>query len=202
MIRRCLHGLLLSAALGGCTSMSGLDAQTDFSCKAPRGVSCASITAIHANANAGTLPALRPAPEKGGAEGTGSGTEREAAERGKVSHATPAPLPTASAAAPGATPPVSAASMDAPFSGTPLRSPERILRVWLAPFEDADGDFHDQRYMYVTVSRGQWNVQRARAAVRNQYQIVRPLSREKEPAEQAAPKSPGPVAPASPTGTQ
>jgi conjugal transfer pilus assembly protein TraV len=30
------------------------------------------------------------------------------------------------------------------YSGTPIRSAPRLLRVWFAPWEDTDGDLHDQ----------------------------------------------------------
>lgn len=191
-------------ALAGCASMSGLDAQSDFACKAPKGVSCASITAVHANANAGTLPAQqRSAKQEDKSAEEGGATQTASAPRAvAVTYATPAPLPTAPGAAPGGVGVVSPAAMNAPSSGTPLRTAERILRVWVAPFEDSDGDFHDQRYMYVTVNRGQWTVERVRAAIRNQYQMVRPLSKEKESAEPVAAKPHAAPVPSLPAASQ
>lgn len=184
----------VSVSVTACGSLSGLDAQTDFGCKAPKGVSCASITAVHANANAGTLPALQRGGQDGPVEPDGSSVRGVAPPRTERSgYVTPEPLPTAQAAAQAGAG-VSPASMNAPSTGTPLRTPERILRVWVAPFEDSDGDFHDQRYLYVTVNHGQWTVQRARAGVRNQYQTVRPLSKDKEASEPAAAKSLQPAA--------
>ena len=47
--------LLLSIWLSGC-SMVGLDAQKSFSCKAPPGISCSSLSGVYANAVADNLP--------------------------------------------------------------------------------------------------------------------------------------------------
>lgn len=49
--------------------------------------------------------------------------------------------------------------------GDPLRSGERVLRVWVAPWVDADGDFHDQSYVYLVVDHGRWIVERERERI-------------------------------------
>lgn len=81
------------------------------------------------------------------------------------------------------------ASTRPPTSGEPMRSPPRVLRVWLAPIEDADGDFRDQAYLYITANSGRWNVEHTRSAVRDEFQPLRraerapvPVSKEKEAA--------------------
>ena len=51
----------------------------------------------------------------------------------------------------------------------PLRSTPRILRVWVAPWEDSDGDLQDQSYIYVVVDSGHWLIEHQRAAIRNAY---------------------------------
>jgi conjugal transfer pilus assembly protein TraV len=191
--------------LGGCSTswITGLDATSHFACKSPDGVSCVSTSKVfnvvnttpggmnqwdptspEAKERVETLkknPAGQPAAAPTSTETTppapatvpsGSGMRTASA----VQHTAPAPLPTASAAAPGGLPKTSPALMDAPTVGTPLRSPERILRVWVAPFEDADGDLHDQRYLYLTVYRGQWSIEAARKQIREQYKAIRLLS--------------------------
>ncbi len=47
--------LLCCIGLSGC-SMMGLDAQKSFSCKAPPGISCSSVSGVYANAVANNLP--------------------------------------------------------------------------------------------------------------------------------------------------
>ena len=49
--------LPLALALTGCSSlMTGLDGQGGFSCKAPDGISCASLSGVYANAVQNNLP--------------------------------------------------------------------------------------------------------------------------------------------------
>lgn len=40
----------------------------------------------------------------------------------------------------------------------PLRLPPRVVRIWVAPWEDADGDLHQNSYIYSEISpkRGRW----------------------------------------------
>jgi conjugal transfer pilus assembly protein TraV len=45
----CLAGALAALALTGCGNLSGLDGSPKFSCKAPEGVHCASVTANYHN---------------------------------------------------------------------------------------------------------------------------------------------------------
>lgn len=62
-----MYGKLLlvavaATALSGCVSTGGLDAQDKFSCKAPPGVSCSSLSGVYANAVADNLPGSTPKP--------------------------------------------------------------------------------------------------------------------------------------------
>lgn len=50
-------------------------------------------------------------------------------------------------------------------SGTPLRAAPVVMRLWIAPWEDHDGDLHDQSYVYLTVSDGAWQIEHNRAAI-------------------------------------
>ncbi|TDR30287.1 TraV family lipoprotein [Hydromonas duriensis] len=45
-----------------------------------------------------------------------------------------------------------------PFSGMPVRTPEQVMRVWVAPWEDKDGDLRDQSYMYLTLRESRWQI--------------------------------------------
>jgi len=132
---------LLSPILVGCAStMSGLDGETKFACKAPEGVSCASLSGVYANAVANNLPSLRK-EGKEGKEGKGE----------------------ASLGVPGK--PVEIMGQ-APSSGDPVRTKPKILRLWIAPWEDSEGDLHDQSYVYVVTDPGRWVIEH------NQRQII------------------------------
>ncbi len=167
---RLIYGALVLVALSGCASYSGLDADSKFSCKAPDGVTCMSVSGIYANAKANNLPAQRQKHDDGQPKGpaepvSGRGVPREYG------------APENSVAMLGTTEKTSPKAMSAPNSGAPLRTPERILRVWLAPFEDQEGDLHDQKYFYVTVNSGAWTIEANRVNIRQKFQQVYPLSK-------------------------
>ena len=39
---------------------------------------------------------------------------------------------------------------------TPKRAPEEILRVWVAPYIDTDGDLHAEHVIFTTVRGARW----------------------------------------------
>ncbi len=43
-----------------------------------------------------------------------------------------------------------------------LRSAPRVLRVWIAPWEDSDGDLHEESIVHVLVDSGRWRIPRVR----------------------------------------
>jgi thiol:disulfide interchange protein DsbC len=89
--------LSLPALLAGCAgTMSGLDGQGKFSCKAPDGIACASLAGVYANALQNNLP----------------GQER------------PEKRTTPKVASPGHTPP-STITRPVPSSGEPIRSAQK-----------------------------------------------------------------------------
>ncbi len=58
-------------------------------------------------------------------------------------------------------------------TGAPIRSAPRILRVWFAPWEDNDGDLHDQSYVYLGVDAGKWQIEHTRRRITDAYRPVR-----------------------------
>lgn len=182
-----LRALVIASPLllAACANFSGLDASSSLKCSAPVGLKCTSVSETYQVAKQGGLPSRANPPSD--ARGRPVSAEAPTGVEAPVYHGdrrapsvqftTPAPIPTAVAAAPGAIARSSPADFNAPSSGTPLRTPERVLRIWMAPFQDGEGDLHDQRYIYTTVTPGQWTLEAARASIRNQYQVVRPLQR-------------------------
>ena len=61
-------------------------------------------------------------------------------------------------------------------SGTPLRSAPRVLRIWLAPYEDSEGDLRDQTHIYVTVDRGRWQIEHTRRAIQDRFAPIRAVT--------------------------
>ena len=136
-------GIGAVVALSGCSSMSGFDAKSEFACKAPDGILCESMSGIYANAQAKNLPGQR------------------VNARGEA----PVELSQAKAGSNVMTKPI--------YSGTPIRSAPRLLRVWFAPWEDTDGDLHDQSYVYLPVDSGRWLIEHNRRRIQDNYRPVR-----------------------------
>lgn len=133
---------LVCSSLSGCFSMSGLDGSSHFSCKAPDGVLCESMSGVYANAQAHNLP--------------GQNTQKKGVE---------VPPPASSGDAGVLSTPIT--------SGTPLRSAPTVLRIWLSPWEDSDGDLHDQSYIYVTLNTGHWLIEHNRRRIQDAFAPVR-----------------------------
>lgn len=40
----------------------------------------------------------------------------------------------------------------------PLRSGERVVRVWVAPYQDIEGNYHNESEIYTAVNKNRWIV--------------------------------------------
>ena len=140
--------LVIALALSGCaSSMSGVGGTDSYACKAPEGVLCTSVSGVYANSIRGT-------PQRGTAAGP--------------QPAAPSPaIYGAASIAPG-TSPISVAP------GNAIRSNPRVLRVWLAPWEDSDGDLHEEAFIHVIVDTGRWLIEHVRPAARSRVDGVAP----------------------------
>ena len=76
-------------------------------------------------------------------------------------------------------------------SGMPIRQAPRILRVWVAPWEDDSGDLHDQKFFYTVVNTGNWLIEANKNAIQEKFRPVYPLGRQQDS------DGPRPAAPAS-----
>jgi conjugal transfer pilus assembly protein TraV len=156
------------SVLSGCASMAGVGGTSEYSCKAPEGVKCDSVSGTYYNSVESNLPSQR----QGGRavpqdEAAPSRVEALAGKRSVASavYVTPAlaPLGTGSGVA---LPP-------AAYTSLPLRSPARVLRLWVKPWEDADGDLMDQIYVYVPVDNGRWLVDHTHRQIRDAYAPIK-----------------------------
>jgi conjugal transfer pilus assembly protein TraV len=154
------HGTLLpllaaGALLGlsGCAStLSGTGGAEHYACKAPTGSQCTSVSGVYANAGRGAAPVAtaKSAPP--------ASSTSPAPPASSTSPASPVP-----SAAPGPTVLPSATAAAAPA----LRTAPRVLRMWVAPWEDSDGDLHDASTVHLLVDPGRWLVERVRPAPRS-----------------------------------
>jgi len=140
-------GLLLAALLlGGCTNLSGLQGSSRYACQASEGVACDSISGVSANA-------MQP---------------RRPSQRAGADTASPAPAPHASVRKARDTPPEPVPAV------LPLRAGTRVLRLWIKPWEDRDGDLHDQSFVYVRIDDGRWLLDHLQRQIREAYAPLRP----------------------------
>jgi conjugal transfer pilus assembly protein TraV len=140
-----------SLALSAC-SITGTDSKAEFGCLAPEGVQCMTTSGVYHNSLANNLPAQR-------AHKTAPGEPaREAPAATTVAKAQPVALPQHVHGTVGQRAPDFAAA-------GAVRSAPRIMRVWVLPWEDSDGDLHDQSYLYMTLDSGRWLIEHTRAAV-------------------------------------
>ena len=171
------HGMLfLLPALSACMNMSGLGGDSKYACKAPEGVACDSVSGTYANAVHNNLPSQR--------------AQRSAVtEKGESE-----PSPSTNFARTI----VSTASGNADDGTTtgPLRSQARVLRLWIKPWEDADGDLYDQGYVYVQVDNGQWLIDHVQRQIRDAYAPLK--APPKSATESTAEPNAGTNAPATP----
>jgi len=149
-------------SVAGCASMAGVGGTTEFGCKAPAGVKCDSVSGTYYNALQQNLPSQqKSAPSE-------ASREPRLLDQPVVKNAAPTAYstkgePTTRSTALALTPPADA----------PLRSPPRVLRLWIKPWEDSDGDFHSQSYVYVPIDTGRWLIDHYRSSARDAYAPIR-----------------------------
>jgi conjugal transfer pilus assembly protein TraV len=144
----------ITATLCACGSMSGLQATSEYACKAPAGVKCDSVSGTYYNALQNNLPVQRqqhaPAPGAGAAPSS-----------------LPLSAPTGTLPAPAVADPSSTQAVAS------IRSQPKVLRLWIKPWEDSDRDLHDQGYVYVQVDPGRWLVDHAQRQIREAFAPLR-----------------------------
>ncbi|KIN88333.1 type IV conjugative transfer system lipoprotein TraV [Thauera sp. SWB20] len=167
--------------LGACMNMSGLGGGSKYACKAPEGVACDSVSGTYANALHHNLPSQR-------ARRSPAARQEESGERAPQATTRAAAPATAGDAGPGVAP-------------SPLRSQARVLRLWIKPWEDADGDLYDQGYVYVQVDNGQWLIDHMQRQIRDAYAPLKPPPNlpTKSAPDTATESNPGGNSPAAPS---
>ncbi|MFZ3037962.1 MAG: type IV conjugative transfer system lipoprotein TraV [Rugosibacter sp.] len=158
-----LGAVCLLLPLAACMNMSGLGGESKYACKAPDGVACDSVSGTYANALHNNLPSQQ-------AQRSARRQKETSEENASPTVGRPISLATANLSGTTITP-------------SPLRTQARILRLWIKPWEDADGDLYDQGYVYVQVDNGQWQIDHVQRQIRDLYAPLKPPPK---PATEAA----------------
>lgn len=152
--------LFFALALSGCAStLSGVGGADGYACKAPEGALCTSVSGVYANSAQGmTKPAKPPGHQSLTTTPVIYGATSIASDKTAAVH------------------------------GGPIRSNPRVLRLWIAPWEDADGDLHEAAFVHVVVNTGRWLIEHVRPATRSRMDgIAPPLSSAQDPTSVKAP---------------
>lgn len=134
-------GTTLSATLivAGCSSL-GLG-ESDFSCPGyPDGVQCMSTHEVYEATNDGNVP--RSMDSDGVVHTKGSSNT---AQQQNVPD--PARNPVGSYVAP-----------NLPNRPIPIRTPAEVMRIWIAPWEDTNGDLNVTGYVYTEIEPRRWTI--------------------------------------------
>ena len=146
------------ACLAGCTNLTGLGGTSEVKCRAKEsGIPCMSVSGIAENERAGTL---RDLDRRVNTEAAPASDVSENGQSDRSSSTqTPARLQNISLAT---------GTADRPVFGA-IRSEPTVIRVWIAPWEDSDGDLNDQTYVYLQIDSGRWQVERNLEAIRREF---------------------------------
>mgnify|MGYP003587014371 CR=1 FL=1 len=60
-------------------------------------------------------------------------------------------------------------SRQVPYSGMPIRTQIKVLRIWMAPWEDKLGVLHDQSFMYIPLNESRWQIEHNQEAIIDEY---------------------------------
>ena len=42
------------------------------------------------------------------------------------------------------------------FAGAPIRNSENVQQIWIGPYEDLNGNYHEPSYVYAVIKKGSW----------------------------------------------
>ena len=152
---------LLALGLAGCGAVPG---SSTYSCGLPEGVTCTSARNVYKLTNSGLPVTAMPGqptaldPAAGGSPApaaTGPTAGPAVATGSLASTLSPLPpLPTTGQVQTIALRPEDAGAADI----VPLRTPSRVLRVWIAPWEDTAGRLHVPGYTYAEIEPRRWSI--------------------------------------------
>ncbi len=150
-------GLLLGfLVLPACSTVG----EKEFACPRPQGAHCMSATQVYQATQTGDF--VPPTVSSKSADATSSGHARASSATTATSVATKHHHSADSAAAPEhGTIPTSVvrtgSTLPAVDKPLPIRTPAQVIRIWIAPWEDAQGVLHTGGYAFIEVEGRKWS---------------------------------------------
>ena len=154
---------MFGAILSGCsTTMSGLGGSSEFNCKAPVGIPCRSVSAVDHAVQTGQVGRAGPSaqtPTSSVAPGELPSRPAIYQNEGGVAGAVQVRtiVPAGSDGAEG----------DASLGA--IRSEATVIRIWIAPYEDNDGDLHEASRVYLQIDSGRWLIEHNRERIKRDF---------------------------------
>ena len=190
-----------SVLLTGCGSLTGLNANDDFSCPMRPGVQCRSLSDTYQDSilrrtpdqlekdraievSSSNTPTTNPPLASAVSTTDGNPVPAEAVPtEARAIHATDktpdqaanqtAQQPTVETTPLGVTKPKQKARpVLRPMSHTPARVPEVIVTIWMAPWTDDEGDFHESEKIHARAFDARWASARRRADLADNRRAV------------------------------
>ena len=96
---------------------------------------------------------------------------------------------------------VSGPVLPRPEGPVPIRLPAQVLRVWIAPWEDAHGDLHAPGYVYTEVVPRRWSLGEPATATATQRITPLQVQHRSDGTGTPRPSRPAPAEPARPPAT-
>lgn len=150
--------LLCLPVLLGLAACGAVPGTSTYSCGLPEGVTCTSARNVYQLTNSG-LPVTAMPGQPTALEASAAASAGAAAPI-----AAPGPSPAAAPALPGQSPSdgwqtIALRPEDAGAAAVlPLRTPAKVLRVWIAPWEDDAGRLHVPGYTYAEIEPRRWSI--------------------------------------------
>ncbi|MFL6600818.1 MAG: type IV conjugative transfer system lipoprotein TraV [Steroidobacteraceae bacterium] len=152
------HILLIALpTLSGLLSACGTVGEKSFSCPGrPAGVHCMTTTEVYAateNSDVVAPTAPHPLGDKPPSRRTSHNSRGTEPQNATGSHRADGP---GSGVVPVVTP-----AVDKPI---PIRTPAKVMRAWIAPWEDAHGVLHGGGYQFVEIETRRWSLGESESA--------------------------------------
>jgi conjugal transfer pilus assembly protein TraV len=96
-------------------------------------------------------------------------TQGVASTPGEAAKVAKAEKPEATEAPAAAPRPQARFAPDTETGQVPLRTRPSVMRVWVAPWEDADGDLHEDAWIALRLDDGRWNIEHVHERIRDGY---------------------------------
>jgi len=166
-----LLSMSLLSLMMGCSSISGIGGSSDYACPMPQGSTCKSMSQTYQDSYRNSGASAQGPARAGNDESASSsyGTSNFSQEDAVLSKPKQPTLPAE--------------------IGTPLLTGPRVMRIYIAPWTDADDNLLDGHRVFVKIEDSHWRLDHVKATLYRQYAPIIPMSKSATSPESAAPSS-------------